>query len=143
MTDKKIIVVSRAVIADGEKMLLVVNRKNNFYCLPGGRKEFGEDPKQALEREMVEELGVKPEIGGLLYVQTFNDGETEAVGFFYEVLNVADYKNIENLKGTHSFELSKMAWLERTSTEKVLPNDMWQDFKNNDLPKDKERYISG
>ena len=94
-------------------------------------------------REIIEELGVKPEIGKLLYINTYNDGEAQAVDFLYEVLNIADYKDIEKLKGTHSFELSKIVWLDRSSDAKVLPKGMWQDFKNNNLPKDKERYING
>ncbi len=145
MENKKIIVTSRAVIVDGDKMLLVENKKNesNFYCTAGGRMEFGEDPRQTLGREIFEELGIKPEIGNLLYINTFNDGETQAVDFLYEVLNTVDYKDIEKLKGTHSFELSKIVWLDRSSDAKVLPKDMWQDFKNNNIPKDKERYVNG
>ncbi|MFA6325340.1 MAG: NUDIX hydrolase [Candidatus Paceibacterota bacterium] len=145
MKNKKIMIVCRAIILDGDKMLLVENRKNenNFYCTAGGKMEFGENPKQTLEREIFEELGVKPEIGRLLYINTFNDGETQAVDFLYEVLNINDYKNIEKLKGTHSHELSKIVWLDRSSDAKVLPEQMWQDFKNDNLPKDKERYING
>ena len=142
MENKKIVIVCRAIIVDGEKMLLVENSKNDFYCPAGGKMEFGEDPKQTLEREIIEELGVKPEIGRLLYINTFNDGKTQASEFFYDVLNSVDYKNIENLKGTHSFELSKIVWLDRSSKEKVFPKEMWQDFKNNNLPKDKEKYIN-
>ena len=142
MENKKIMVVCRGIIVDGEKMLLVVNSKNNFYCPPGGKMEFGEDPRQTLEREMIEELGIKPEIGRLLYINTFNDGETQALEFFYEVKNTADYKKVEKLKGTHSFELSKIAWLDRASEEKIFPKIMWQDFKENNLPKEKEKYIN-
>ena len=141
--DKNIIIVCRAVILDEGKMLLVENSKNNFYCPAGGKMEFGEDPKQTLEREIFEELGVSPQIGKLLYINTFNDGEAQAVEFFYEVLNNADFKDTEKLKGTHSFELSKIVWLDRSSEAKVFPKGMWQDFKNNNLPKDKERYING
>ena len=61
----------------------------------------------------------------------------------FQVLNAADYRDIEKLKGTHSHELSKIVWLPRSSDAKVLPKEMWQDFKNNNLPKDKERYING
>jgi ADP-ribose pyrophosphatase YjhB (NUDIX family) len=141
--NKKIIIVCRAVIVDDEKMLLVENSKNNFYCPAGGKMEFGEEPRQTLEREIIEELGVKPEIGRLLYINTYNDGEAQEVGFMYEVLNTADYKDIEKLKGTHSFELSKIVWLDRSSDAKIFPKSMWQDFKNNNLPKNKEKYITG
>lgn len=145
MENKKIMVVCRAIIVNGDKMLLVENKKNenNFFCTAGGKMEFGEDPKQTLEREIIEELGVSPQIGKLLYINTYNDGEAQVVDFLYEVLNTDEYKDIEKLKGTHSFELSKIVWLDRSSDAKVLPKGMWQDFKNNNLPKDKERYING
>lgn len=142
MENKKIIVVCRAVITDGEKLLVVQNKKNNFFCPSGGKMEFGEDPRQTLEREIIEELGVKPEIGKLLYINTFNDGETQEIDFIYETLNSVDYKDVENLKGTHNFELSKIVWLDRSSEEKVLPKELWQDFKDNNLPKDGEKYIN-
>lgn len=143
--NKKIMVICRGIIVDGDKMLLVENKKNenNFYCTAGGKMEFGEDPKQTLKREIIEELGVEPEIGRLLYINTYNDGEAQAVDFLYEVLNVTDYKDIEKLKGTHGHELSKIVWLNRVSDVKVLPNQMWQDFKENNLPKNGERYIYG
>ena len=141
MEKNKILIVCRAIITDGERILVVKNKKNNFFCPPGGKMEFGEDPKKTLEREVIEELGVKPEIGKLLYINTFNDGETQEIDFIYQALNSADYKDIENLKGTHNFELSKIVWLEKSSEEKVLPKELWQDFKNNNLPKDREKYI--
>ena len=143
MENKKLIIVCRAIVVDGDKMLLVENRKNNFYCPAGGKMEFGEDPKQTLEREIFEELGVSPQIGNLLYINTFNDGEAQAVEFFYGVINNADYKDVKKLKGTHSHELSRVVWLDQSSDAKIFPKGMWQDFKNNNLPKDKERYING
>lgn len=145
LENKKIMVVCRAIIVDGDKMLLVENikNKNNFYCTAGGKMEFGEDPRGTLRREIIEELGVEPKIGKLLYINTYNDGETQEVDFIYEVLNTTDYKDIEKLKGTHSHELSKIVWLDRASDLKVLPKGMWQDFKDDNLPKDRERYING
>ena len=104
MENKKIMVSCRGVIVDGDKMLLVENKKNEnkFYCTAGGKMEFGENPRQTVEREIYEELGINPQVGRLLYINTFDDGKTQAVDFLYEVLNSADYKDVEKLKGTHS-----------------------------------------
>ncbi len=39
-----------------------------FWFLPGGRAEIGESAQETLEREMIEELGEKVQVGPLLYV---------------------------------------------------------------------------
>lgn len=58
---QKIVVVG-FIIHDGK--LLIVKRSSkakflpNYYELPGGHVEFGEEPKEALKREIKEELGV-------------------------------------------------------------------------------------
>lgn len=140
--ENKHIIVCRGLIIDNDKILLVENSKNNFFCLPGGKMDAGENPQQAIIREIEEELGIKPEIGRLLYVFTYKRDQDQAIEFIYEILNVADYRDVENLKGTHSFELSKIVWLDKNSTEKILPSEMWQDFKENNLPQDKEHYIN-
>lgn len=41
---------------------------DDFWALPGGRPEFGEDSRAALAREMREELGVTVGVGRLLWV---------------------------------------------------------------------------
>jgi 8-oxo-dGTP pyrophosphatase MutT (NUDIX family) len=73
----------------------------DYWCLPGGGVDVGEPLLPALEREMVEELGIKPVIGNLLYVQQFVYGDTEQMEFFFHVTNAEDYLNIDLAKTTH------------------------------------------
>jgi 8-oxo-dGTP pyrophosphatase MutT (NUDIX family) len=54
---------ARAVVfdADGAVALLHVGR-DGYYKLPGGGIDRGESPKEALERELMEEIGCKAEV---------------------------------------------------------------------------------
>lgn len=55
----------RALIFRGEKneILLARQKGANYTFLPGGHIEFGETAKQALDREIVEEIGTEGFIG--------------------------------------------------------------------------------
>jgi len=55
---------ARAVVFDNENNIALLHVKNdNYWKLPGGGIEEGEDIKLALEREVEEEVGVDIEIG--------------------------------------------------------------------------------
>ncbi len=56
---------ARAVVFDNENRVGLLHVKNhNYYKLPGGGIEEGEDIKTALDRECEEELGVEVEVLG-------------------------------------------------------------------------------
>ena len=56
-----------------DKYLVVKINDNNFYCLPGGHVELGEDTDTAVLREMHEELGYKVNIERMVcVVQNFS-----------------------------------------------------------------------
>ena len=48
---------ARAIILQENKVLLIHSKKYNYYKFPGGGIEAGEDPVQALCREVQEETG--------------------------------------------------------------------------------------
>jgi 8-oxo-dGTP diphosphatase len=52
---------------------------------PGGKIELGEQPQEALERELNEELGIHANIGPLRLSTTHQFGERGIVILFYEV----------------------------------------------------------
>lgn len=68
-----------ALIITGTKLLMVHNKRFNWYYTVGGRPHFGESSQQALLREIREETGVKAELDRLAFVQEnfFNDGGTD------------------------------------------------------------------
>jgi len=62
--NKKIEVLVRAIIQKKGKILICKKigkdyRGKNYYFFPGGHLDFGESAKEALKRELMEELGLK------------------------------------------------------------------------------------
>ncbi len=54
-----------AVIYHGSRLLLQRAETDDFWVVPGGRVEFGEDARETLRREMLEEIQVPIEVGNL------------------------------------------------------------------------------
>lgn len=74
---------------------------STYWCTPGGGVEAGQALIPALERELVEELGVTPQVGKLLYVQQFTYKEQEQLEFFFQIENPEDYLHIDLRKTSH------------------------------------------
>ena len=60
LSEEPVIRCASLVDRQGETLLLVKTKKVPLWYLPGGKIDPGETPKQALKREIFEELGVKP-----------------------------------------------------------------------------------
>lgn len=81
---------ARAIIIQDGKIAVIYSRKNQFYKIPGGGVESGEDNITAMIREVKEEVGltVKPEtIKEFGYVHRIQKGKHEPVfiqdNFYY------------------------------------------------------------
>lgn len=125
----------RAIIIDQGELLVVKNvGGKDFVCLPGGKLEHGENPLECIKREVIEELGIAPRVGKLLYVNSYQDTDnTQSVEFFFEVINGSDYRKICLDNCSHAYELEEITWIKPTDDFVLLPKKLSDDFINNDL----------
>lgn len=102
--------------------------KNNdpvdFWCLVGGGIDPGEQLVNALKREIIEETGVEPVVGRLLYVQQYmKSDDKEEMEFFFEITNAKSYIKIDLAKSSHGIdEIERIEYIDPSKEEhKVLP----------------------
>jgi len=122
----------RGIVFADDKLLCVQQKHDlNFsdpwpqdvWCLPGGKTELGEDLISCVKREIIEELGVKPQIGRLLYIQQFKiNDQLESLEFFFHITNHQDFKNINLVSTSHGLqEIAKVDFIDPKSHQ-ILPN---------------------
>lgn len=94
---------------------------DDYWCLPGGGLDEGEALIDGVKREMIEETGITPEVGNLLYVQQFTYGEKDYLEFFFHITNSRDYLDIDLSKSTHGeAEIEQIEFID-PAVEHVLP----------------------
>lgn len=83
---EKVIERARAIIISSDKILLINRIKENdsYWVIPGGGVERGESREQAVERECLEELGIKVQVEKL-FLRRISDkpGMEGQPEFFY------------------------------------------------------------
>ena len=94
----------------------------DYWCTPGGGLEDGESIHECLDREMIEETGIKPKIGKLLFIQQFiRKDSIEELEFFFHIENADEYENIDLSKTTHGLIETTCAEFIDTKTHNILP----------------------
>ncbi|MFC4598201.1 NUDIX domain-containing protein [Cohnella hongkongensis] len=85
---------AKAVIIRNDRLLLTKNKDDEgfFYLFPGGGQEKGEELKDAVVRECIEEIGQEVEVEELLFVREYigrnhqfaeRDGDIHQVEFYF------------------------------------------------------------
>ncbi len=99
------------------------NTETDYWGTFGGGLDLGESVHAGLYREMIEETGIAPKIGKLLFMQQFHDGEKEQFELFFHIENPEDYTEINLEETSHGI-------LELTRSEFVEPktNIIWPTF---------------
>jgi ADP-ribose pyrophosphatase YjhB (NUDIX family) len=96
-------------------------QKRDYWCTPGGGLESGESLHAGLTREMIEETGISPTIGKLLFIQQYEDDEKEFVEFFFHITNHQDYETIDLAATTHGLLETENIEFVTPSQHNVLP----------------------
>ncbi len=85
----------KAIIINNGKVLLTKNRddKGFFYLFPGGGQNPGEELKNTLVRECIEEVNQEVDIGELVFIREYIGENHEFSKFDYDVHQVEFYFN--------------------------------------------------
>jgi len=117
------------VLHDGK--LLVCKRSDSkqflpgFYELPGGHLEAGESPQQALQREFVEELGVKIDVLAPFHAFSYSSqtGDDIEIAFFARLANGVEPKAV---KPVDVKDVSQVVWAKEQEIDyfKISPQEL-------------------
>ncbi|MEO7617746.1 MAG: NUDIX domain-containing protein [Candidatus Saccharibacteria bacterium] len=95
------------IIHEGKLLICRLRSHDTFYCLPGGKLDVGESIEQTMIREMVEESGIKPEVGNLLFINQLINSTHHRIEFFYHIRNSQDYLDANLNEATHANEIAE------------------------------------
>lgn len=128
MTHTLLDIAAACLLDDAGRLLLVRKRGTRAFMLPGGKREPGESPLQAVQRELQEELGLRLPASALTPLGSFqavaaNEANTRVQAQVY----VAALPH----PVAPAAELEELSWLERGAphpdhlapllSEQVLP----------------------
>ena len=124
----------RGIVADDNGHIFAVKHRDRdtdgesaFWAIPGGGLDIGESLDKGLVREFEEELGIKPVIGRLLFMQQFifthrNGNRSEKMELFFHLENTADFQHDIDLSATsHGHELARVKFIDPAVSD-LLPD---------------------
>jgi len=84
-----VVIVSAGVLLENGRVLLTQRKAGSHLAgtweLPGGKVELGEDPRDALVRELREEIGIEVDVLAPMEVTSFAYPEKHVLLLFFEV----------------------------------------------------------
>ena len=130
MSEGRRIAVRGIILKDGKMLCQELKptedgKARDYWCTPGGGLDSEESLRDGLYREMIEETGIAPKIGRLLFVQQFSDSHhgipLEQMEFFFLIENPDDYETVDLSTTTHGeLEIDNVAFID-PRTHNILP----------------------
>ncbi len=133
------------IIKQENKFLIMRVNKTPYYHIPGGHIEIGEDSKQAVIREIKEEIGCDVKEAKLFSIEenfwTRNNKKCHGIEFYYIIkpkqqLQMQDCEKIENDKGEEKLLHFKWVTLEEIKEIDLRPSNIKDMLIN-------EEYLKG
>ena len=133
------------IIKQENKFLIMRVNKTPYYHIPGGHIEIGEDSKQAVIREIKEEIGCDVKEAILFSIEenfwTRNNKKCHGIEFYYIIkpkqqLQMQDCEKIENDKGEEKLLHFKWVTLEELKEIDLRPSNIKDMLIN-------EEYLKG
>ena len=133
------------IIKQENKFLIMRVNKTPYYHIPGGHIEIGEDSKQAVIREIKEEIGCDVQEAKLFSIEenfwTRNNKKCHGIEFYYIIkpkqqLQMQDCEKIENDKGEEKLLHFKWVTLEEIKEIDLRPSNIKDMLIN-------EEYLKG
>lgn len=118
-------IATRGIIVKNGKLFAVVHKKgkiiNDFWAIPGGGVNPHESLHDGVTRELIEETGVTPKVGKLLFVQQYRDENREYLEFFFHIENPDDFVEIDLTSTSHGhIEIDHFEFI-NPKAENILP----------------------
>ena len=144
MHKPQFVIRSRAIIVLGDEMLVVKHAPEyDYYALPGGGMEYGENPEICIKREIKEELGVDITNAELKYVYSWDNDAGQNVEFIFLIHAGDEFDNFIDKERTHAFELAEMRWIRASDDIKMFPVQAQEDFRGEGFGFHAVKFIKG
>ncbi|WP_282937961.1 NUDIX domain-containing protein [Paenibacillus sp. RC67] len=134
---------AKAIIVEDGKVLLTKNKDDAgfFYLFPGGGQDHGEELKDAVLRECLEEIGESVVVHDLVYVREYIgknhefaswDAEVHQVEFYFKCSLASSDSTITNGANPDEAQVG-VEWIEMKDIDEIrlYPKPLGKILKNN------------
>lgn len=123
------ILVTAGVIHEANRILVarrrLDDREGGKWEFPGGKVEPGEDPRQAIRRELREELGIEAEAGRILDVVSVADGAQHLILLYFTCRIVSGVPSALQCQEVRFLEPEQIDRLEKPAADACF----WRNYR--------------